>query len=239
MTSEFFKYASENPGQTLALLGSILAIFAGYIVSYNQQKQQIQDKNDIIQAQQNVIEEQRNIVLGGDSRLYLSPFLKNNELGLKFELDGQYPVYDASISLESWTLRDRRPLLWEKDPGVQFFNIGTVQKMKTLELFREIPLTQDGSVEGKKIFLKISSRNAVIEEDIIAYRIGDQSGLGYKVIMHTPKYNERTYGMLPFTSRRLIKSLSNSFRLDLIPDQDRPGDSGWDKPTENDNTFNL
>ncbi len=45
--TDFFRYLAVNPGQTFVFLGTMLTVFAGFYVTYSQNREQIKQKNEI------------------------------------------------------------------------------------------------------------------------------------------------------------------------------------------------
>lgn len=219
-------FGSLGVAEWLIVVGALFSVTGTTILGIRQGNEQLEAKDQIIT-------EQRNLVTGGDSFFFLRPSLVagSSEVLLIGEFKGNYPVYDVTIEVQEY---DRIPqgnnfaYLPSSSYSVQ---IGTVHPLKSSSIFRQIILPTDGFNQfGKRYFVKISSRNGFVEEDI--YLRGTASGFAqaFKVVQFLPKYGEQGPGLPLDRIAARVKKIDQSFPMQDLDHLN--GDSGWNRNYE-------
>lgn len=233
---DFIKYALDNPWQTLLAIGAVVSIFIGYVAGYIQEKKQTDFQNITLQNQQTTIDElkralveQRNLILGGESYLYLRPSRSGstNKYVLSFQFVGQHPLYELKLKIEESDITTTAN-------GMSFgpslntnHDLQTVHPTIGLKYLKEFSVTRSPNIIGKRFLVNGTARNGIIEQEILIYsdKLGNMLEAN-KVITVAPNYENDGYN-LPITgSRRRVKKLSSNFDESLLTNN-TAGDHGW------------
>lgn len=187
-------------------LGTLL-VLAGTILS-NYQQSKLQDQLLIKTEQivnltnrntEKIQDEVLNAVIGGNSLYFFIPsLLENKKLILLNEFKGDYPLFDVSLSIEKFRLKQLGPQLfkYEKEGSTEWLNLGTIHPAKSLEYFRDVELNQlTNDQDGYHYFFSFKSRNGIVEEDVYIRKEGAQFSIAYKVIRHTFTYKNSPQGL--------------------------------------------
>lgn len=189
----------------------------------------VKQGNDQIHVRDQIIQEQRNLMTGGDGYFFLRPSLlpESNEFILVGEFRGKYPLYDVTIEVQEYN-GVAHGHNFQYDLGPQYsVQIGTIHPLKSASVFKQLVLPISGVANfGKRYFLKISSRNGVIEQDI--YVRGTQHGFvqAFKVVQLLPRYGGRPGSILDRIEAR-IKKVDSSFPVHELGIS--TGNSGWNQ----------
>lgn len=229
----FIGYLWQNPVQLFALVASVTtavsAIWLGYVKNESDRQkyvEQDQKTQRLIETQAKVIEEQRSLVTGGNAYVYLEPsnVMPEEKILLLYKHVGGYPIYDASMTIESWdAVRNGN--------GFSFVNhkqeerqLSTVTPNQNFHYEREVNLV--GSL-GKRYFVAIRSRNGIMEEDIYYLRFGKTMARAYKIVFLEANYGNQPLALPISKIRRIKKHFDSAFDPSAITDH-RNGDTGWD-----------
>lgn len=219
-------FGSLGLAEWLIIVGALFSVTGTTILGIRQGKDQLETKDQIIA-------EQRNLVTGGESFFFFRPSLVvgTNEVVLISEFKGNYPVYDVTIEVQEY---DRIPQgnSFVYHPSSSYnVQMGTVHPLKSSSIFRQITLPTHGFNQfGKRYFMKISSRNGFVEEDI--YLRGMATGFvqAFKVVQFLPKYGQNEPGLPLDRILARVKKIDPSFPMQDLDHLN--GDSGWSRDYE-------
>jgi hypothetical protein len=213
--------ASFGFAEWLIGIGAICSVIGTLLLGVRQGKEQLETKDQIIT-------EQRNLVTGGEGYFFLRPsrVTGSNEVILLSEFRGNYPIYDVTIDVQEYD----RVLQGQKyvyHPSSSYsVQMGTVHPLKSSSIFRQITLPANGTNQfGKRYFLKISSRNGFVEEDIYLRETVNGYAQAFKAVQFLPKYGDNVQGLSLDRIEARVKKIDSSFPMQDLDHLD--GDSGW------------
>jgi hypothetical protein len=209
-------------GVLLTVIGTACTVYGTILANRETSSQLLQNKNEII-------EETSRFVTGGDSFIYIKPSKVSNSDTVMFltEFNGNYPIFDVTLSINEYDYRtiEKGNFKWVsvENRKVQY---GTVNPLKQFESLDMIHIPDQPEQFGKKYFIKIDSRNSMIECMIILRRNGKHFSMAYKVVRFLPKYKGKR-DHLDWLDRidaevRHVDMLFPIHELDHLD-----GDSGW------------
>lgn len=208
-------------------LGAIFSLSGTLLLGARQGKEQIKTRDKIIN-------EQRNLVTGGESYFFLRPskVVGSDEVILVTEFRGNYPIYDMTIDIQEYDRVPQGASYAYIATSAYSMQMGTLHPLKSSSILKQFTLPTQGLNEfGKRYFLKISTRNGFVEEDI--YIRGTNNGYtqAYKVVQFLPKYGESTFGYPLDRIKARVKKIDASFPMTDLNHLN--GDSGWNREYEN------
>ncbi|MBL7557614.1 MAG: hypothetical protein JNM24_17425 [Bdellovibrionaceae bacterium] len=236
--SDFSKYVFENALQTGLMIGAIVTVLVSFFVGYKQNQEQKEFQDKVTASQQITIDhlkkslvDQRNLILGGDSYLYLqlSQIANTDEFILKYTFVGEYPLYDVKLRVHEYDLLESMGKIVPVDLKVYDVDLQTVHSIKSAEIFRKFSIIRNSGVVGKKYFVVGNARNGITEQDTIVYiNSSGEIKEAVRVITVAPSYSN-LYGDFPYGgTKRRVKKLSPDFFEELLINNTE-GDHGWKK----------
>ena len=147
-------------------------------------------------TQTEIIQETARYVTGGDSFIYVEPAKVSNRnvVLLLTKFSGKYPLFDVSLSVNEFNQHFRKN-------SFEWFGIkqylkqwGTVNPLKQFESLDKIFIPIKSNNYGKKFFIKIDSRNFMMEVTIILRVKNGIFSHAFKVIRFLPSYEKGVFG---------------------------------------------
>lgn len=240
---DFVKYLTDNIGQTIFGVASILAIVAGLYTSYlqaaasdKQHKEQLNKSDVVIREQQNLIEEQRNLITGGDSFLFLSPAMGSGKLILSFNYIGRYPMYDVKVDVREFDYMLASPINFYDERSPTVVEYTTVQSFINAKYLLERPFPVGSGHNGKRFIVTIHARNCIVEQEIFVQNGEDVVANKVNVIYTlAAARNREAYGKF----RHVLKSVNPNFDQKAFHPNSLRGDTSWGGNYEFDNINNI
>lgn len=195
-----------------------------------QAKQNQKDKERLesqIQQKEEIITEFKNLITGGDSFFFVRPSKVSNTDDALFiiEYRGRYPIYDSTVLVECFNYQNDGFGNWNYyKTETRRYDLGTVQPLRQELLFQTKVPTNSSAPFGQRYFLKISSRNLLIEEDIYIRKVGTEFKIAYKVATYSPDYSGDAGQSMKDIKRR-VRSVDDGFPLWELSHYQ--GDTGW------------
>ncbi len=197
---------------------------------FQQRKEALDAKEEQLKQKDEIIGEFKNLITGGDSYLFLRPSKVSNTNDVLFilEFKGKYPLYDTSILIEEFDLKQVGADTYQFQKSNQrSIPLGTVNPLQRNSLFQIlIPEPTNPSEQfGKHYFFKINSRNGMIEEDVFLRREGVHFSMAYKIVYYEPDYSGQFGGIGIGAIKRKIRHIDPMFPVHQLNHTE--GDSGW------------
>lgn len=177
------------------LICAVLIAILSFLKSQKDSDETIRNKDEIIKSF-------RDLTTGGDSFIYVSALNSNgsNEVSFLVNFVGKNPMYDVTIKVTESDIDYSNPnqisYLVKKSRD---FNLGTVNPIGTGILFTDTISNNHLNKFGRKYFVKINSRNGLIEEDVQIRFTNQDFKTAHKVNVYEPNYSTDlftpTYGI--------------------------------------------
>lgn len=185
---------------------------------------------DSLQQKDEIISEFKNLITGGDSFIFLRPssISDKNEILFILEFKGRYPLYDTSILIEEFDLKQIEGDMFQfQKTSQRSIPLGTVNPLQNNFLFSvKVPKPSNPEDQyGKRFFFKVNSRNGMIEEDLFLRQEGVHFSMAYKVVFFEPDYSGQFGGIGIGSIKRKVRHIDPMFPVHQLDHLE--GDSGW------------
>lgn len=215
-------------------ISSALVVVFSIMQQFRQNRESLEAKTEQLKQKDEIITELKNIIIGGDSYLFLRPYFspEKNEITFGISFRGKYPLFDVNIKYSEYDIifpsnvKARYSKLFEikKD-------LGTITPVSNdVYKFSEMPPLGQ-MVYGKRYFFNITSRNGYVEQEVLIRKKDQGISIAYSLVYSPPEYSNDVFMVGYGKTRKLIRHIDQDFPVDEIAHMN--GGSGWGGKYEN------